>query len=263
MSTWVIISITLVCLIIITITTLILLKKTILVDGNPFPTSTIKITNTSTLTFDTITCYDTHGKMYTPIQGVSTPRLFTPQDSFIVNMKNQTSLLCIALKDMTQYITILGNDNSTVYFVYSNTDKNTFTFSNTTELPQNITILNNIYNGTIVIPTAIDDSKLLLDGDPIPPTSIILSNGLSDSILLSEFININNPGNLTIGSGLSTVPLPITLQSSCIIYGKIISNDLVPYVTGIALYNVNNTIKFIQLGISNLTVSRPLISISI
>lgn len=109
------------CLIIVTITILILTRKSTLIEGSPFPTSTIKIINNSSITFDTIRCYDTDGNIYTPIQGLSTPRVFTPQDNFIVNMKNQTSLLCIAMKDTIRYITILGNDNSTIHFIFSNT----------------------------------------------------------------------------------------------------------------------------------------------
>jgi len=254
MSTWVIISITLVCLIIITITTLVLLRKPMLIEGSPFPTSTIKIINNSTITFDTIRCYDTDGKIYTPIQGLSTPRLFTPRDNFIVNMKNQTSLLCIAMKDTTRYITIIGNENATVHFIHSNTDTNTFTFSNTSDLPVHVSVIKNTYKGTISNPVIV--SKPLLIGDPFP-TLIIVTNCVSDSIKLTEFINIDNPGNLTVGTGLSTLPISSPIQNSCIIYGTIMTSDQSLHIIGIALYNKNSTIGIIHLGINGLIVSRP------
>ena len=255
MNTWVIISITLVFLIIVTITILILTRQSILTEGSPFPTSTIKITNSSMITFNTIRCYDTDGNIYTPIQGLSTPRLFTPQDNFIVNMKNQTSLLCIAMTDTTRYITILGNDTSNIYFIYSNTDKNMFTFSNTSQLPVNVSVIKNTYNGTIHTPTI--NSKPLLIGDSFPVSSIILTNCVSDSITLTEFINIDNPGNLNIGTGLSSLPITAPIHSSCILYGTINTTDQSNHILGIALYNKNGTVGIINIGINGLIISRP------
>ena len=257
MNTWVLVSIIVFILILLTIGTMILTKTPILRNGDLFPTSSLKITNRSSMTFDSITCYDTSGTSYTPLQGISTPRAFPPNDSFSVPIQYQTSLLCIAMKNGVEYVTILGQMNTFVEFMYLHTDATTFTFTPTTDIPRALLAVPNPYKGLITTPTI--SSKLLTNGDPFP-TSLVLTNCASDPITFTTFGQIDLSVNLSIAAGTSCLPITISTPPSsyCFLLGTIQNTQSVlPYHTGIALFNNNHVIEIIPIGNKDLIVSRP------